>query len=186
MLRREGCGGCKHVGRWGRHHLLFCFARVCCKEPNERAEGIRPNTRSTVGALLASQDRIPWLCLLHDIIKREESGGQSMVLACSALKKMYRNVLQHGKSTILAERDQPQRKTELPAEKALFVHLDGSKEVLSMRLKERQGHFMPTTLLQSQLDSLEPPSKPEHFVTISVQKKVSEIVTEIERTLNIK
>ncbi|XP_069481980.1 probable gluconokinase isoform X3 [Ambystoma mexicanum] len=177
--------------------------------------GVSGSGKSTVGALLASQlgwkfydaddyhpeenkskmvegipledkDRIPWLCLLHDIIKREESGGQSMVLACSALKKMYRNVLQHGKSTILAERDQPQRKTELPAEKALFVHLDGSKEVLSMRLKERQGHFMPTTLLQSQLDSLEPPSKPEHFVTISVQKKVSEIVTEIERTLNIK
>ncbi|XP_078531957.1 putative gluconokinase isoform X2 [Lissotriton helveticus] len=138
------------------------------------------------GIPLDDQDRIPWLCFLHDLIMREESAGQNIILACSALKKTYRNILRQGDRDTLSESSQPDRTKGLTVEEALYVHLDGSREVLHKRLEERRGHFMPAILLQSQLDSLEPPSYPEHFITIDIETNVSDIAGQIERTLNLK
>ncbi|KAM8964489.1 putative gluconokinase isoform 1-T1 [Lycaon pictus] len=175
-------------------------------------EPLCPLCRSTVGALLASelgwkfydaddyhpeenrtkmgkgiplndQDRIPWLCNLHDILLRDVASGQHVVLACSGLKKMYRDILIRGKDGTHLKSDGT-GKDKQPAEvKLLVVHLNGSFEVISGRLLKRKGHFMPPELLQSQFDTLEPPSAPENFIQISVDKNLSEIIATIMDTL---
>ncbi|XP_027472773.2 probable gluconokinase isoform X1 [Zalophus californianus] len=174
--------------------------------------GVSGSGKSTVGALLASklgwkfydaddyhpeenrmkmgkgiplkdQDRIPWLCNLHDILLRDIASGQHVVLACSALKKAYRDVLIRGKQCAPLQCDET-GKDKQPAEvKLLVVHLSGSFEVISRRLLKRKGHFMPPELLQSQFDTLEPPSAPENFIQISVDKNLSEIIATVMETL---
>ncbi|XP_047611102.1 probable gluconokinase isoform X1 [Phacochoerus africanus] len=135
------------------------------------------------GMPLNDQDRIPWLCNLHDILQRDVASGQHVVLACSALKKGYRDILIHGKNSAPLKCDEL-GKEEKPTEvKLLVVHLTGSFEVISGRLLRRQGHFMPPKLLQSQFDTLEPPSAPENFIQISVDKSLSEIIAIIMESL---
>ncbi|XP_061873406.1 probable gluconokinase isoform X3 [Colius striatus] len=133
------------------------------------------------GTPLSDEDRIPWLCALHDILRREDLSRQDAVLACSALKKMYRHVLAIGASAI--ESNQPGQPGENPALKILFVHLDGPIDIIAGRLEKRRGHFMPRELLKSQFDTLEPPTAPENFITVSIEKSLSEIVLEIESTV---
>ncbi|XP_074669253.1 putative gluconokinase isoform X1 [Strix aluco] len=131
------------------------------------------------GIPLNDKDRIPWLCALHGVLRREESLRQAAVLACSALKKMYRRVLVSGPSAI--EGNQPEQPEEAEL-KILFVHLDGPFNIIASRL-EKRDHFMPPELLKSQFDTLEPPSTPENFITVSLEKSVPEIVLEIESTI---
>ncbi|XP_075382829.1 putative gluconokinase isoform X1 [Mycteria americana] len=133
------------------------------------------------GIPLNDEDRIPWLCALHDMLRREESSGQDAILACSALKKMYRRVLVSGASAI--ESNQPEQPGENVALKILFVHLDGPIDIIAGRLEKRRGHFMPPELLKSQFDTLEPPSAPENFIAVSLEKSLPEIVLEIERAI---
>ncbi|XP_074022782.1 probable gluconokinase [Numenius arquata] len=130
------------------------------------------------GIPLNDEDRIPWLCALHDILRREDSSLQDAILACSALKKMYRRVLVSGASGI--ESNQPEQPGENAALKILFVHLDGPIDIIAGRLEKRRGHFMPPELLKSQFDTLEPPSTPENFITVSLEKSLPVIVLEIE------
>nr|XP_013795830.1 PREDICTED: probable gluconokinase isoform X1 [Apteryx mantelli mantelli] len=131
------------------------------------------------GIPLNDEDRIPWLCALHDILRREESSRQDAVLACSALKKMYRCILVSGASAL--QSNQPEKPGENAALKILFVHLDGPIDLLARRLEKRRGHFMPPELLESQFDTLESPRAPENFITISVEKSLPETVLEIEK-----
>ncbi|NXK44431.1 GNTK gluconokinase, partial [Chauna torquata] len=137
--------------------------------------------KMAAGIPLNDEDRIPWLCALHDILRREESSSQDAVLACSALKKMYRHVLVSGVSAI--ESNQPEKTGENAALNILFVHLDGPVDVIARRLEKRRGHFMPLELLKSQFDTLEPPKAPENFITISLEKSLPEIVLEIEKAI---
>ncbi|NXI17014.1 GNTK gluconokinase, partial [Irena cyanogastra] len=133
------------------------------------------------GMPLNDEDRIPWLCALHDILRREDTSRQNTILACSALKKMYRCVLISGASAI--ESNQPLQPGENPALKILFVHLDGPKDIIASRLEKRRGHFMPLELLKSQFDTLEPPSAPENFITVSLEKSLPEILLQIENAI---
>ncbi|XP_044533973.1 probable gluconokinase [Gracilinanus agilis] len=133
--------------------------------------------------ILRWKDRIPWLCNLHDILLRNVSSGQSVVLACSALKKMYRNILRRGEGAATQTYDEPGEKEEL---KLLVVYLNGSSEVISARLAKRKGHFMPPELLQSQFDTLEPPSAPENFLSLSVDRHISEMIPIIVDYVKIK
>ncbi|KAM8983651.1 LOW QUALITY PROTEIN: putative gluconokinase [Ara ararauna] len=133
------------------------------------------------GIALNDEDRIPWLCALHDILRREHLSRQDAVLACSALKKMYRHVLVSGASAI--ESNHPEQPRENPALQVLFVHLDGPVDTIAGRLEKRRGHFMPPELLKSQFDTLEPPRVPENCVTVSLEKSLPEVVLEIERAI---
>ncbi|XP_009706608.1 PREDICTED: probable gluconokinase, partial [Cariama cristata] len=111
----------------------------------------------------------------------EDSSRQDAILACSALKKMYRRVLVNGASAIAS--NQPEQPGENAALKILFVHLDGPIDIIAARLEKRRGHFMPPELLKSQFDTLEPPSAPENFITVSLEKSLPEIVLEIESAI---
>ncbi len=92
------------------------------------------------GTPLDDADRAPWLARLHEEIAARVARGERAVLACSALKARYRDVLAG----------------ELGAA-VLFVFLDVGKEELERRLRERRGHFFAPALLASQLETLEPP-----------------------------
>ncbi|XP_055283332.1 probable gluconokinase isoform X2 [Moschus berezovskii] len=135
------------------------------------------------GIPLNDEDRIPWLCKLHDILRRDVASGQRVVLACSALKKVYRDILIQGKDDAPLKCDES-GKEEKPVEvKLLVVHLTGSFDIISGRLLRRKDHFMPPELLQSQFDTLETPSAPENFIQINVDKSLSEIIATIMETL---
>ncbi|XP_070598832.1 probable gluconokinase isoform X2 [Erythrolamprus reginae] len=134
------------------------------------------------GISLTDQDRIPWLCHLHDILMRAHASGQSVILACSALKKLYRCVLENGEAGC-QNLNNPEEEKESAPRKILFVHLTGPIELIASRLEKRRGHFMPPSLLQSQFDTLEPPCAPENFINVNLEKSPSEIVSEIESHL---
>jgi len=111
------------------------------------------------GIPLTDEDRHGWLNKLRDVIRKRTSENQSLVLSCSALKQCYREQL----------------KTSL----TLFIYLKGDKEIINERLSQRQNHYMPTTLLDSQLATLEEPNEQnENVITIDIQKSVDEIIKE--------
>lgn len=117
------------------------------------------------GTPLTDEDRRPWLLAIQQYMRTTEAAGQSAVIACSALKESHRALLLHGEPWVQ------------------FIHLQGSRELLAQRLGGRSGHFMPATLLDSQLATLEPP--PDALV-VEVGPTPEEIVTEILARLDQK
>jgi len=95
--------------------------------------------KMAAGVPLTDDDRRPWLEALADEIRLHSDSNESTVLACSALRRAYRDVLRSAGSTVF------------------FVHLHGDRAVLLKRLTSRMGHFLPPSLLDSQLLALEPP-----------------------------
>ena len=93
------------------------------------------------GEPLDDEDRMPWLHSLCDHIRCVNQRGDRLILACSALKTAYRNILRQAGDGIA------------------FVYLEGSRETLLVRLESRPGHFFPAKLLDSQLEILEPPDE---------------------------
>ena len=89
------------------------------------------------------------------------------MVACSALKRSYRDILSHGRKDIR------------------FVFLNGSYELIAGRLAARKGHFMPPGLLASQFKTLEPPDTSEHPVTVSIDAPVETIVDDIIHQLKL-
>ena len=114
------------------------------------------------GMPLTDADREKWLLTLRDIIQHALAAGKFTVIACSALKAAYRDVLQGGDARVQ------------------FVHLTGPRTLLTARLKARTNHFMPATLLDSQLATLEPPVD---TLTFSCKKPPEEIVTALIQAL---
>jgi carbohydrate kinase (thermoresistant glucokinase family) len=108
--------------------------------------------KMTAGVPLGDADRAPWLAALAEWIAAREAAGTSSVLACSALKRAYRDVLRRG------------------APRVRFVHLAGSFELLAARLGGRTGHFFPRELLASQLATLEPLASDEDGVEIAAAR----------------
>jgi gluconokinase len=101
------------------------------------------------GTPLTDEDRWPWLDLIGERLAAGAPTG--IVITCSALKKVYRDRLRKAADDKLA-----------------FVFLDGSKELLTERMGHRSGHFMPTSLLESQLATLERPDKEVGVVTVDI------------------
>jgi gluconokinase len=119
------------------------------------------------GHPLTDQDRWPWLQAIADEIDRVCTAGERAVIACSALKHAYREILVHGRKDVR------------------IVFLKGSQQLIADRLAGRKGHFMPAGLLDSQFEALEPPEKSEHPVTVSIDASVDRIVEDIMRQLQL-
>lgn len=113
------------------------------------------------GIPLDDEDRWPWLKAIAARLKEVRATGQPVVVACSALKRSYRDLLRGESGGPLT-----------------IVFLKGDYALLSPRMKARKGHFMPASLLKSQLDTLEDPSGEPGVITVSVDGTIEAIVKE--------
>lgn len=113
-------------------------------------------TKMAAGTPLNDEDRGPWLAAVGRELAAAQASG--LIVACSALKRVYRDA-------ILAE-----------APGTVFLHLSGSLQVLAGRIEGRSGHFMPASLLDSQLATLEPLGADEPGVVVDVDAPVEAIV----------
>jgi len=98
------------------------------------------------GHPLTDDDRWPWLETVSSWIAKHAAAGMPGIITCSALKRSYRDVLR--------------------GNHVVFIHLVGSKEKIGRRIAARQGHFMPATLLDSQIATLEPPGPDENVLVV--------------------
>jgi gluconokinase len=116
------------------------------------------------GEALTDADRAPWVRALRARIDELAAAGRSAVVACSALKQTYRDVLADGRPEVV------------------FVHLTAPAAVIRDRLEHRRGHFMPPGLLASQLATLE---QPAGGLAVDVSAPPSEIVAAIRRGIGM-
>ena len=151
-----------HRGRGARQAVrlrLLLTATPCTSRANiEKMSSKRP---------LNDTDRAPWLAKVRDWIDAQLAEGRSGVVSCSALKRKYRSELAAGRADVR------------------LVLLQGSRALLAERLADRKGHFMPPTLLDSQLADLEQPDPSEHVTTIDVGPPADQIVEQIVATLGL-
>ena len=115
--------------------------------------------KMSAGESLTDDDRWPWLRRLAEIAGDSLEQGRSVVLTCSALKRSYRDVLRAG----------------VPEGRMVLVHLHADTDVLTERMTQRTKHFMPPSLLVSQLDTLEPLGDEERGVLVDVAPPVSDV-----------
>lgn len=108
------------------------------------------------GIALTDVDRAPWLAALRRAIERWNAEGRNVVLACSALKRTYRNELQAGS--------------------VKFVYLKGNYDLIAARLRARHGHFATESILKSQLADLE---EPADAIAVSIDQPPDAVVDEI-------
>jgi gluconokinase len=99
--------------------------------------------RMSAGIPLTDEDRQAWLAAIATRLDAARRGGLGLVVSCSALKRSYRDALRAGRADIQ------------------FVYLEGDRSLIEQRLAGRRGHFMPSSLLDSQFAILEPPSAAE-------------------------
>ena len=123
--------------------------------------------KMSAGHALTDEDRWPWLRAISAEIDRLSTAGIRAVVACSALKRAYRDILVHGRGDVR------------------IVFLDGTKDLIAKRLAARKGHFMPPGLLDSQFKTLEPPQPSERPITVSIDASVDGIVDDIVRQLGL-
>jgi gluconokinase len=123
--------------------------------------------KMSAGHPLTDEDRWPWLQAIADEIDRVCKAGERAVIACSALKRTYRDILVHGRNDVR------------------IIFLNGTQELIAGRLAARKGHFMPPGLLTSQFATLQPPDANEHPVTVSIDAKVETIIDDIIRQLKL-
>jgi gluconokinase len=124
--------------------------------------------KMSAGEPLTDEDRWPWLQAIAAEIDRVCEAGEHAVIACSALKRAYRDILVHGRNDVR------------------IIYLKGAQELIASRLAVRKHHFMPPGLLASQFRALEPPEASENPVTVSIDASVETIVDDIVRQLGLR
>jgi gluconokinase len=134
------------------------------------ADDLHPESNKALmaaGTPLTDADRIPWLGVVASTIARGVSEGHPTVVACSALKRSYRDLL---RSTV---------------PDLLLIYIDGAAEIIAERLETREHEFMPATLLASQLATLEPPEADEAHIRVPAELTVEEAVALVRSTLQL-
>lgn len=121
--------------------------------------------KMAAGVPLTDGDRAGWLDLLAEQLAVHASAGTGCVLACSALRRCYRDRLRRS------------------APAACFVYLHGERELLVQRHAMRKGHYMPVSLLDSQLATLEPPQPDEHAICLDIIQSPPCMVAAVQRML---
>jgi len=117
------------------------------------------------GIALTDDDRGPWLDAIADWLQSQRSAGRPCVVACSALRRIYRERLARGQDDVR------------------FAYLEGSFDTIAGRSAGRSGHYMPLSLLESQFRTLEAPAADEHAIVISSELRADEIVEAIATTV---
>ena len=118
------------------------------------------------GTPLTDADRAGWLQTLAGVLASAKAEGHGVVISCSALKRRYRDVLRGG------------------AAEVRFVFLHGSPGLLEARVQRRRGHYMPASLLHSQLATLEPPDADEGAITIDIAQTTETIVDTLRHAMS--
>ena len=106
--------------------------------------------RMAAGIALTDADRHDWLLAVAAQLDKGAASSQGIVITCSALKRSYRDLLRRAAADVR------------------WVHLHGEAHLLAQRMHARQGHYMPASLLQSQLDALEPPGEDERPIRVDI------------------
>jgi gluconokinase len=128
--------------------------------PFAEADDFHPEAnvaKMAAGTPLDDEDRWPWLRTMRDWLSEQAAAGHSTVITCSALKVAYRDVLREAQGRVR------------------FVHLSAPTEVIGDRMEHRSGHFMPPSLLPSQLSTLEPLTSDEDGVTVDVDATPAQV-----------
>lgn len=113
------------------------------------------------GVPLTDADRLPWLDSIAALVGRWTAEGVCGVITCSALKRAYRDRIRAGQSDVE------------------FIYLRGARDLVSARITQRMGHFMPPSLLDSQFATLEEPGGDEPVITVDIGGSPDEIVEAI-------
>jgi len=114
--------------------------------------------RMSNGIALTDENRLPWLRTVRDYANTCNNKGITCIIACSALKKNYRKILNETQAT-------------------RYVFLDGAKSLIQKRLLDRAGHFMPESLLDSQFEALEIPVGEANVVTVDIDAEPTQIAS---------
>lgn len=133
------------------------------------------------GEPLTDQDRFPWLLKLHEVIESERSSGADALVACSALKRLYRQILLHGSKALCPFVD-PDHQILPPAiPKVFFLFMHGDYNLIHQRMVARRGHYMKENLLRSQFEDLEPPLDDENVLVLDIKKGITDMAVEVEK-----
>ena len=120
--------------------------------------------KMAAGIPLTDEDRRPWLADLRALVSRYAASGESLVLACSALKSAYREMLGSAAAGMAT------------------IYLKAKPELIRERLTQRQGHYMPAELLESQFEALE---EPPDAITIPAAWPPDQVVAAIRAALRV-
>lgn len=134
------------------------------------ADDLHPSSnveKMRAGIPLDDDDRMPWLRVVGETLAAASATGEIPVIACSALRRRYRDVIRAA------------------APDAFFVLLQGTPELLAERMGARPGHFMPASLLASQLATLEPPQPDEAHLTVSSERSPDEESADVVARLGL-
>ena len=118
------------------------------------------------GIPLTDADRADWLAAIAARLGQAHDAGRGLVVSCSALKRSYRDVLR------------------APCPGLRFVYLQGDAALLRERLKSRTGHYMPPSLLDSQLATLEPPGPDEDVLGVDITPTTEQVAATVLGQLN--
>jgi carbohydrate kinase (thermoresistant glucokinase family) len=138
--------------------------------PFEEGDSLHPQAnidKMAAGHPLDDDDRWPWLEKVAEWAEGCLDAGRSGVITCSSLKRTYRELINRRGHGIE------------------FVYLAGSRELIGARLAARQGHFMPTSLLDSQFATLEEPGADEPSIRLEVGPPAAAVVDEIRSRLHL-
>jgi carbohydrate kinase (thermoresistant glucokinase family) len=119
--------------------------------------------RMAAGIPLTDEWRRGWLLTLADLLGQAHAEQRALVLSCSALKRSYRDML----------------RSHTPG--LQFVHLHGALASLEWRMQQRTGHYMPASLLGSQLQTLEMPSADEGVLSLDIDQPVPVMLDQLQR-----
>ncbi|EDO34410.1 predicted protein [Nematostella vectensis] len=172
------CGSGKTtIGRYIGKQLSWPFVDADDFHPASNIEKMKN------GIPLTDKDRLPWLIALNEVVKRWKSRCESGVLACSALKTSYRKIILQGTSGKSTSETPPQYPRDNKGSKDvgdfLIVLLQGSKDLIRERILNRKEHFMPDSLLDSQLEVLEEPESSDYTLKVGIERSVEETANEI-------
>ena len=154
----SGCGK-STVGEGLANRLGWRFVEGDSLHPSDNV------AKMAAGKPLNDADRAGWLATLADVLAQAREAEQGLVISCSALKRAYRDRLRAGDPN------------------ALFVHLDGSRDVIAARIAGRTHLYMPASLLESQFSALELPQADEHALRLNVLQPPAELIRDITHHL---